>query len=121
MPSKNVHTPNHPGKREHKAARELALLISSGKPDYVTKEVQPEDPFMRGSSSVNTDLSRIAHMESEGKFDDDSEEHPNMCDVLGSETYWKLRDSFVEDAAKGKPFSLARVVLRAYLAGALSR
>ena len=49
-------------KREHQAARDILLAVSSARP-YVEPE---EDPFLWGSARVNTDLAQAAQCELDG-------------------------------------------------------
>lgn len=101
--------------------RELLLLISSAT-SHASKEesTDPNDsPFLIGASQVNADLALAAQCEFE---DDISVDDMDGCffDIFRSPMYWRLRETFLEEAATGDPYTLMRLVWRSYNAGLLS-
>jgi hypothetical protein len=109
-----------------KIGRELLLLISSAT-SRASKEQMAEEgstdpnesPFLIGASQVNADLALAAQCEFE---EDISVDDMDGCffDLFRSPMYWRLRETFLEEAAAGDPYTLMRLVWRSYNAGLLS-
>jgi hypothetical protein len=107
-------------------AREVLLEISSAKADDcpMSQNDCPDEDcsyignhFAWGASQVNTDLAIAAQCEmGEDIYLTDG----SFCDLLRSSEYWKLRQTFLEDAEDGDSHALLAIVWRAYNAGLVS-
>jgi hypothetical protein len=106
-------------------AREVLLEISSAKADCPESrnDCPNEDcsfignHFAWGASQVNIDLAIAAQCESTEDIYPGDE---SFCTLLRSPEYWKLRQTFIEEAESGNSYALLMIVWRAYNAGLVS-
>ena len=115
---------------QQQSRRDFALQISSYKDDdtpvfpgpWSNADVDRGDTygnhFVWGASSVNTDFALAA--ECEAGDDLSAGDDQEWTDLLLSPMFWKLRETFVEEAESGSRLAFMHAIWRSYNAGRLS-
>jgi hypothetical protein len=98
--------------------RSILSLISSAR-SCADDEPGDEDPLLLASSQINTDFVVAAQFERDEYLSIDNMDQ-GFFDLFRSPTYWKLRETFVEDAARGDEYAFMTAIWRAYNAGRVS-
>jgi len=75
--------------------------------------------FLHTASQINADFTIAAQCEFEKDFCLEDPD-PDFCDLCRSVMYWKLRETFIEDALQGDATAFATAIWRAYNAGRVS-